>query len=389
MSIENTIEKVPVWKALFYYPFLFFCMFPFILGNPFAESDLQPYALVLSLLVCSININRPIHSKLYDKYFYASLVLLIVAFLVLLVSGISSSSFRGFFNYCSVFFIPLALMYVLCDFKGLPERFLKVCILIWFVVSSYQMIVDRSFATGLIANARWWDTSRGAVGLASEPSFFGIACFYMLHLANQFSVRKWVYVGLILIMGTVYAQSTLGIIFIAVFWLFLVLDQLPYRRGFIMLAVTVGLVAVFLYLLTTRLSGSRVYQLFMTMINEGAFGIEDDASVVVRYNTLWGAIAGAFNNYLVPIGFRGRVGSAYGGFLCEVGIFAIPYLICLSYVISLSFKTKVVRFFYFFAFTLLLFNNTQMGNPLLMLVIALVVFSHTRDNKSSKAAVIR
>lgn len=388
MSIENTMEKVPVWKALFYYPFLFFCMFPFILGNPYADSDLQPYALLFALLVCSININRPINNRIYGKYFYASLIILIVSFLVLLVSGISSNSFRGFFNYCSVFFIPLALMYVLFDFNGLPERFIKICIIVWFFVSTYQIFVNRSFATGLIANARWWDTSRGAVGLASEPSFFGIACFNMLHFANQFKVRKWVYVGIILIMGTVYAQSTLGIIFIAVFWLFLVLDQLPYRRGFIMLAVTVGLVAVFLYFLSTRLSGSRVYQLFMTMINEGAFGIEDDASVVVRYNSLWGAIVGAFNNYLVPIGFQGRVGSAYGGFLCEVGIFAVPYLICLSYIISLSFKMRVVRLLYFIVFTILMFNNTQMGNPLLMMVVTINVFCQMRNPSLTKTAII-
>ena len=175
-------------------------------------------------------------------------------------------------------------------------------------------------------------------------------------------------------MGTIYAQSTLGIVFIAAYWAVFVASQLPSKKGFVLMAVSIFLVAGFIYYLTTRLSGSRVYQLLTTMFDEGVMGIEDDASVEVRYNSLWRAITGAFENYLIPLGFRGRVGSAYGGFLCETGIVAIPFLFTLSYIISMSFKSQPIRIIYFIVFTVLMFNNTQLGNPLLLIVVAANAF---------------
>lgn len=365
-----SMVKIPWIKAFIYYPFLFFCMFPFILGNPFAPSDIQPYALILAFIVCIINISLPTECREYDKYFWPSLFLFVIATAVFLLSDFSVSAIRGFFNYCSVFFIPLALIYVFKDLKGIPENFLKICVLIWFVVGAVQLFISRGFATEFIANARWKDINRGVVGLASEPSFYGIACFYMLHLAQYFKQRKYFYYGLILMMGCIYAQSSLGIIFIAFFWVFEVLDQLPRKKGIWMLSVTVIIIFVFMYYLMTHLSGTRVYQLLISFISEGTGGLEDDASVEIRYNTLYGAIEEAFSNYLVPIGFRGRIGSAYGGFLCELGFFALPFLVSLSYMMSLTFHSRAIRFMYFFAFTMLMLNNTQMGNPLLLLVVA-------------------
>ena len=105
-------------------------------------------------------------------------------------------------------------------------------------------------------------------------------------------------------------------------------------------------------------------------MNEGTMGVEDDSSVNARYNSIFDAIQDAFGNYLMPIGFRGRVGSAYGGFLCELGLFAIPLLYSISKLVSFSFSKMLTRILFFIAFTILMFNNTQLGNPLLLFVVA-------------------
>lgn len=292
-----------------------------------------------------------------------------MAILLLIFSGISLNSLRGFYNYCAIFFIPWAISITFYTVGGFPERFIKLCIIIWFSVSLIQFFVDRSFAVSLVGMARWKDMSRGVVGLASEPSYLGITCFYFLLMTSRFGKRKWLYVTMILIMGVIFAQSSLGIIFIVAYWLFFLIDNIRSKKGLLIVIVTIFMAFVFLFLVNTVLTGTRMNTIISGFMNEGAMGIEDDASINTRYNSIFAAIQDAFGNYLMPNGFRGRIGSAYGGFLCELGLFAIPLLFSISKLVSFSFSKMLTRVLFFIVFTILMFNNTQLGNPLLLFVI--------------------
>ncbi len=61
----------------------------------------------------------------------------------------------------------------------------------------------------------------------------------------------------------------------------------------------------------------------------------------------------------------------YGGFLCELGLFSLPILFSISLAMSKTFKKKGSKILYFIVITILLFNNTQIGNSLLLIVLAM------------------
>jgi len=356
-------------KHILYYLFLFLCMFPFLFGNPFFETDMQPYALVLAMVICLFNIQKPVNQGRFQTYFYVSLFAFIIALLVLLFGGISMNAFRGFYNYCAIFFIPWAIFITFYTIGKFPERFIKLCIIIWFIVSLVQFFVDRSFAVSLVGTVRWQDMKRGVVGLASEPSYLGIACFYFLLITKFFTRKKKLFVAMIIVMGVLFAQSSLGIIFIGVYWLFYLIDNISTRKGWIILIVSIAAFIGFVFLLETVFVNTRMSSLITSFMNEGVTGVEEDSSVDSRYNSITDAMQDAFGNFLIPIGFKGRIGSAYGGFLCELGIFAVPLLFCISRFASFTFSRAIVRFLFFMAFTVLMFNNTQLGNPLLLFAI--------------------
>jgi hypothetical protein len=174
---------------------------------------------------------------------------------------------------------------------------------------------------------------------------------------------------MIIIMGVLFAQSSLGIVFIGVYWLFFLMDNMKSRRGWIILIASIIMLFGFVFLLETKFANTRMSAILTSFINEGVVGVEDDSSIDTRYNSIIDAMQDAFGNYLIPIGFRERIGSAYGGFLCELGLFAVPLLFCISRFASFTFSRVFIRVLFFMAFTVLMFNNTQVGNPLLLFAI--------------------
>ena len=111
------------FRHIFYYLFLFLCMFPFLFGNPFFETDMQPYALVLAVIICLFNIQRSVNQGKFQTYFYVSLFTIFMAILVLLFGGISLNSLRGFYNYCAIFFIPWAIAITFYTIGGYNLKF--------------------------------------------------------------------------------------------------------------------------------------------------------------------------------------------------------------------------------------------------------------------------
>ena len=202
--------------------FLVFCLCPFILPNPVVTTNIQPYAALFGTLLIGWEIltqsDRPLKGKMY--FFIAAWGTLLVSLLVLLLgSEITVSSFRAVFNYYSVAIVPFAFYLILNRIGTLPETFVKILIAVWFAVSAVQFFIDRRFLTEIIGGVNNSMSYRGVVGLASEPSFLGIACFYFLHMVIRFKKHQMLFFTMTLIMGVVFAQSMMGILFIAVFLL--------------------------------------------------------------------------------------------------------------------------------------------------------------------------
>ncbi len=362
LSSEKQNKKLGFLEILF----VVFCLMPFIIPNPVLVTDIQPYAALLGTLV--ILKQRILRYRAFSFETIVTLTL-IVAVAVLLIGGVSMTALRGVYNYYAVTVIPIATILVIRRVKEYPEMLIKALILIWFFVGTVQMLGYRSFASQIISGARWTQSYRGVIGLASEQSFYGIACFYFLHMIQQFKTKQALYMLLCLVMGVLYAQSAMGVIFIIVFMVVLLLEKAKGVQGILVWLAALVAVAIMWYLLETVLVNTRLYDLYHDFVTGGTESITEDASVNTRMNSITDAIKEAFGNYLLPLGFGRRIGSGYGGFLCELGFFALPIMISISWAMALTFQRRVSRILYFIGVTFLLFNNTQIGNPLLLFVV--------------------
>lgn len=353
--------------------FVVFCLVPFIIPNPIVTTNNQPYAAILGTLVIGIDVIYKNNGRLrVAKTFFFGIagLTLAISIIVLFTTDITVLSFRALFNYYSVAVIPLAFCLILRCVNEYPEKLIKTLILVWFIVATIQFFVDRRFMTSIISGVRFSYSYRGVVGLASEPSFLGIACFYFLHMLLKFKRNQMVYFALILIMGIVYAQSMMGVLFIGAFIFVYLLDLTNTKKGFYIWIGAVIAIICFWYILNTVLVDTRLYQLVSLFMQEGVEGVLNDASAETRYSSLIDSIRDSFANFLLPLGFENRIGSGYGGFLCELGFFALPILWSISRIMSLTFKKRLSQILYFVIVTVLMFNNTQIGNPLLLVVLA-------------------
>ncbi len=374
MTIANCYPpKIKIIDALF----IVFCMFPFIIPNPVVVTNIQPYAAIFGTVIVMSFIAKKkilVHFSKTGLFFAVAWVTLLVSIIVFAFSGVNIASLRALFNYYSVAIVPSAFYIVLQRMESFPEKMLKSMILIWFAVSTIQFFINRSFLTSIIGGVRFSYSYRGVVGLASEPSFLGISCFYFLHIANRFEKKQLLYFIVISVMGVVYAQSIMGVLFIGAFAIVYLFDKTNTKKGYWAWAGAIIALVGFYIVLNRFFVGTRLYQLISIFLQDGVSGILVDASAESRYNTYFGAIKDSWDSYLLPMGFSRRIGSGYGGFLCELGFLALPILIGISFTMSQTFKKNSSRIIYFFIITILLFNNTQLGNPLLLIVIAINLY---------------
>lgn len=349
--------------------FVFFCMCPFLFPIPGLPSNLQMYGLLFGILFLVLNAFHAARAVLNSVVFSGLLVSLVAAIVIAGFSGLTLGAFRALFNHLSIFVVIIAA-YVLVKCFGSEERFVKGVILLWLAVALVQIVLYRGFLAEFIGSPNWSSSARGVIGLASEPSFLGISCFYFLHLADKFHTNRRAFLALITFMGVVLAQSAMGIIFIATFWVMLVFDRCHASATIFFGSISILLVVVFFVWASSSDSSSRIASIASIFMEDGFEGLyQQDESIRNRFNSIARALSSSFDNYLFPLGMGDRIGSGYGGILCELGIFAIVEMVAVSLGIALQFKKQWVRVLYFVAITVLLFSNTQIGNPQLLLVV--------------------
>lgn len=388
MHIRIKVSYKTSWIKQICCLFLLCCFVPFLFPNPIVKTNIQPYAAVLGAMLLLLRWNKMKEITAANIWLIIGGMTFLASVMLIFVNGVTMNAFRAVYNYFALFVIPCATVISLVILDGIPERLFKAMILFWFAVSTIQFFIYRGFATNLISGVRWSYEYRGVVGLASEPSFLGIACFYFLHIVQKFEEKRFFYTVLILIMGTLYAQSAMGVLFIAGYYVVYLVDVINSKKGIIIWIVSIIAAVSFFVLLNTRLSNSRLSQMVGALFSDGISGVLSDASAGVRWNAIKGALDRAWKNGLLPNGFNSRIGSGYGGLLVELGVLAIPIMTMISFRMSKTFKKLSSQMVYFVVVTILLFNNTQMGNPLLLLVVGINSFYNESPGRSEQCSCL-
>lgn len=354
------------------------CFFPFIGFN--LGTDMQPLALMLGILVFLQNKEKKIYEGKYLVMFAICLGAL-VAYSMLVVPPFQVV--KRIFSYLSILIIPLAV-YNMKDYQSNHkfEKRVKIYINIWFFVGMIQTFLYRNFAIFLIPLSRTSD-NRGVVGLASEPSFYGYMCCFMLLLTLDFKKHRKIYILNLLVQLLIFAQSTVSLIYVVIFLGCLFIKKYFFKKIILKVKlkkiiqaifITVGVLICAIVVLN-KMENSRLVNLVSSFMSNPLYLIKNDQSIVERMTSM----TSSFQNsgMLSAIGDT-TIMSGYGGVFYEMG-----WLSFLLYtpIFKALYKGNKEKFGCVIGITvsICMFSAIQLSSPLFGFYVGYCMRKH-RDN---------
>ncbi|GEM_PF-4046552 len=370
---------------------------PFGVGT---DSDIQPYPLLLSLLVIMVN---ALKAKKISKTFSLS-IFYIILFTILHVAAFGLDAYyltRGLYGYISILTITLSVLIVLKKIGvSSAEKTIKLVYCIWVGIGLVQLVDNRMFTF-------WRDkliitNGRGSLSLATEPAYFCIAiillavCLYILNAKNH------KYLICALLVSLFVAKSSVGVIYSGAVVAFFLLQK-PQKAvffGFLLLAVTL--------LFAQSLSDARISSVFINFIRNPIGLAALDQSYGLRVTNLVIPAMAFFDNYGMPHGFyqwtfvhyeylvkyfsdsswvflmerpdnlgSGRILSIHGQLLFELGAFSVFVYLYLWRVVRNHEKGARL-----FSLIMILFmNGLTFNNPFFSILLAVVIFQSKASKK--------
>ena len=369
-------------EIYFKYLIYFFCFFPFLLPLKVLGTDIQFYAFIVSIayLSCLSKWYYSKEIKLFCLYFFIAAIIGILSAPNIIIMV------RCLFQYASLFFICCAVYNLLIRENGLDIRLSKYFILCWFIVGAIQTFLFPDFGGFLVANSRT-TSDRGVYSLASEPSFFGLQCFYFLFIASTFDKHKKIYFALISIMVLIFAQSFTGLVFLIFMLAFFISDSITFRNISIKwILSSIIIIGLSVFYIGNHLRSSRLGSIITLLISNENLAKKDESSSV-RFNAIFESLQTSYNNVFFPNGFTERVGSMFGGILQELGIIGLPLMVIVTLLLISYYRKKWVKYVAFIIIFILFFTNMQMANPTFAFVLALSIYQNENQKQSAVATI--
>ncbi len=317
------------------------CVFPYLAPVPL-PTDTQPWALIGAVAVLMAAGPR---ARLPQPIMALLLPVSIAALLLLATPG-EMAAWRSTAGYLSLFAVSAAAWLLARAGHGMSDRFLERVVLVWFAVGAVQLLVDHSFLTGLVTNARGWHGGRGVTGLATEPSHYAtVAAFLLMMLFLRGRERS--FAGLLCILQIVFlAQSAQIVLLLAVA---VAAYGLVFARPALFVAALLGplaILTVWLLGIGIEAGGIRILRLLELLMENPALLVLVDGSGNQRMASIFFAFKGWLDNGLLPAGLTAfadyisaeaakardiwayvlatdRIMSGYGAALYELGLFGI------------------------------------------------------------------
>lgn len=351
--------------------FFILSSFPYIFPNPLIDTGIQPYALMLAFLICLIYVFRNNLIGSDDILFnMLGIGFLIAAFIALLslVSCNVSSVLREICAYCNLFLVPAAYCILRERSTINLEPLIKICILVWVISGCLQIFIQKDLFSQILAFANT-SASRGAFGLATEPSFYGIQLFYFLYLVKGFKKRKNLYYVLIFLCELLVVQSATSLIFVGSFFLAELFDSNNIVKK--IFVITIVIVSSFLLLnsVVALLEQSRLLGLITQVIDNGFLALSNDQSTQGRIERIVDPLIQAVGVGFFPQGMNEKFGSAWGGALNHLGFFAVLFIVLIPLLFSRYYQTYPGKIVGFLAIFFLFFSTVQLSNPLLGILL--------------------
>jgi hypothetical protein len=369
-------------------------------------SGTQPYALLISIVIVIYDLFNKCKSN--KKLFFLFLIFIlstIIALINLFLNGFDLTILRSLANYYSLFFITYAVFFSLIYNRGFNENILKTVIIIWFSVAFVQEYIDSTFMKFL--NPRGISLGagggRGVVSLATEPTFYGIICIFLLLLTIEIiKSNRNLYVLLLLIQIIFFAKSSMSILFLFILisiYLSIIFIKSKfkfYQKIFILFSVLISFM-IFVFILNNYLDNTRIYKLYKTILEDPFLLFTSDASANDRLSHIYFSIKGFFEHYFMPHGYLywrnylynslkyqdffywvsvgDRIMSGYGAAFFELGFFGLSIPFIISSIIK-DYKKPVfeVKLTYILFMNIILIAAIPLANPYLAFILGYFLY---------------
>lgn len=339
--------------------FLFFCFFPYLAPVPL-PTDVQPYALILSLIVCAFGS--------HDKPPKEIWLLAVAPFSALIIWLVDDQSFYGFretLSFLSPLPITLATMIILNQPAGASSlrRFIAFSTYTWLFFGLLERLINPDLLVALIPHISV-DEARGVSGLATEPSFYGVYCLFLLllnYLCNS-NDRRIMY--LLLFQIVVLAQSSVTILLMLIYMLYRTILFPTRRQIAVIIFLAISAIGLLAYVLP-QLSNLRLATLAINLVNRPMVLFQVDTSINARAGHVLFSVLGFLDNYGLPRGFDHftdyilrransldfpwlgglpphlKIMSGYGAIIFELGILGLLTPLAVAILIFKYFRNKI------------------------------------------------
>lgn len=356
-----------------------------------SDSDTQPYAFIFNSVFIFIYIfsKKIVFSKKLLIYY------LLFLYSVFLSVSLESYNIRSIFGYASIALITTSVYLIVKD-SLINYKLISIYVFIWFLFGLIQTFYNRDFGSILLPRMTT-GTTRGVVGLAPEPSYYGISCIFMFVVLRIYICKNLIdhkmalFLEVILIFQILFlAQSSIAILMLILYLLIKLIISFNFKMLFYSLVFL-----FFCYLIIDNsLSESRVFSLVRLVFSEPKYIYIVDASINDRFGQIYISLLGFIKSFPVAIGhgtnswedylinnlysypdFYGvsitdRIMSGFGGGLFELGLAGIllPFLSILIFFRHHEKEMKVLGVFVFIC----LFAAIPLAFPLYSFLLGLV-----------------
>lgn len=380
--------------------FYFFIFFPYIRIVPF-DTDIQPYALVVSMLyyIRYPHFVNPKDITLLVIPFIASVIMFVF-------TEVTFSAIRSISSYASLLFISYSSYYMLKYHDGFPTRFYEISIVIWFIIGLIQIAIDPSFATSLLSRDYSMNQGRGVEGLAPEPSFYGLMCIMFLLLNYVHDNKAWISIILILQI-VIFAKSAIAILILIIMAFCYLVSNIGNRRVIFFL---IGLITLLVAITCSDLSqytDIRAVRLLDSMRDDPMVIFMTDRSANERYLHVYASINGFIENYGWPHFYESwlpylqyvirtndvffwnggspRIMSGYGAALYELGAIGliIPFVITRA-LYRYYHGNSSKRIFLILSINIILFAAIQLALPIIGLLVGYLLYYASVENNTTE-----
>jgi len=401
---------IDIFVRIVIFTFYTFILFPYIkIFN--ISTDTQPYALVFGIILLLIFIT---HIRQMPLEIILLLILLLMSILMIFAGEINFTAIRSVSNYASLFIISLSTYLSLKYLKIFPLYILKLAIIIWFIVGFVQTFIDNNFMVFLVGRGYdSLDTGRGVVGLAPEPTFYGLMCIFLLLLTMMQRDKLVFFQVLLYIQIILFSKSSMSILFLFILWFYYVLI---YPRVFKIIVPITVLVFIVLYFESSYIDAInmsdyynlRIYRIITIFITDPFLIIKLDESINDRIFHLYFSVYGFLNNYLFPNGFSSwpiyleniipyyseeawglsisdRIMSGYGAAIYELGFMGLIVPVSITSSIYKCFKNnKKKMWLNIFYINTIMLSAIQLALPIISFMVGYMLYLYNINNNAEE-----